>query len=75
MSDISRAIAAKQAGIKKLQTDLEALRRAASILGSAGAGTRRSKRTRRRRKMSAAARKVLSKKLKAFWAAKKKVRK
>jgi len=74
MSDISRAIAAKQADIKKLQTDLEALRRAVSILGSAGAGTMRSKRTRRRRKMSAAARKALSKKLKAFWAAKKKAK-
>ena len=75
MSDISRAIAAKLVDIKKLQTDLEALRRAASILGSAGAGTKRSKRTRRRRKMSAAARKALSKKLKAFWAAKKKAKK
>ena len=75
MSDISRAIAAKLVDIKKLQTDLEALRRAASILGSAGAGTKRSKRMRRRRKMSAAARKALSKKLKAFWAAKKKAKK
>ena len=74
MSDISRAIAAKLVDIKKLQTDLEALRRAASILGSAGAGTKRSKRMRRRRKMSAAARKALSKKLKAFWAAKKKAK-
>ncbi len=68
MSDISRAIAAKQADIKTLQTDLEALRRAAGILGSAGAGTTPK---RRRRKMSAAARKTLSKKLKAYWAKKK----
>ena len=67
MSDISRAIAAKQANIKILQTDLEALRRAARILGSAGAGT---KPKRRRRKMSAATRKALSKKLKAYWAKK-----
>ncbi len=68
MSDISRAIAAKQAEIKNLQTDLEALRRAATVLGAAGAGA---KPKRRRRKMSAAARKALSKKLKAHWAKKK----
>ncbi len=67
MSNISRAIAAKQADIKKLQADIEALRQAAGILGSAGAG---SKPTRRRRKMSAAARKALSKKMKAYWAKK-----
>ncbi len=72
MSDISKAIAAKQADIKTLQTDLELLRRAAGILGSAGAGT---KPPRSRRKMSAAARKALSKKLKAYWAAKKKAKK
>ena len=72
MSDISRAVAAKQADIKTLQSDLEALRRAAGILGAAGAGT---KPTRRRRTMSAAARKALSKKLKAHWAAKKKAKK
>ena len=72
MSDISRAIAAKQADIKTLQTDLAALRRAASILGAASKGT---KLKRRRRKMSAAGRKTLSKKLKAYWAAKKKAKK
>ncbi len=72
MSDISRAIAAKQAKIKTLQADIEALRHAAGILGSAGAG---SKPTHRRRKMSAAARKALSKKMKAYWTKKKHAKK
>ncbi len=75
MSDISRAIAAKQANIKTLQADIEALRHAAGILGAAGVGTKRSKPTRRRRKVSAATRKVVSKKLKAYWAKKKKAKK
>ncbi len=64
MSDVSRAIAAKQADIRTLQADLEALPDAAGIMGAASGGT---KPTRRRRKMSAAARKALSKKLKAYW--------
>ena len=71
MSDISRAIAAKLAEIKKLQTDLEALRRAASIVGSAGAGTKRAKHKRRRRKLTAEQRKAASQRMKAYWAKRK----
>ena len=73
MSEISRAIAAKQALVKTLQNDLETLRRAASLIGQKKPTTATP--TRRRGKMSAAARKTLSKKLKAYWAKKKKAKK
>ena len=67
MSEISRAIKAKQAEITQLQADVEALQRSASIMdGKTPAKTRK-----RRGKMSAAARKLLSQKLKAHWAKKK----
>jgi hypothetical protein len=68
MSDISRAIAAKQADIKKLQADIEALRRAASLIGEKKPTAAKPK---RRRKMSAAARKAASQWMKAYWAKKK----
>ena len=71
MSDISRAIAAKLAEIKMLQTDIEALRRAAGIIGSAGTGTKRAKPKRRRRKLTAAQRKAASQRMKAYWAKRK----
>ena len=71
MTDISRAIAAKNAEIRELQTDLDALQRAASIIG----GKTSAKKRKRRGKLSAAARKVLSQKLKAHWAKKKAVAK
>ena len=67
MTDISEAIKSKQARLTQLQADLDALERAASIMGGkAGAKARK-----RRGKMSAAARKALSQKLKAHWAKKK----
>ena len=72
MSDLSNAIAAKQAQLTQLRADVEALQRAASILG--GKKTSPAKK-RKRGKMSAAARKVLSQKLKAHWAKKKAVAK
>ena len=73
MSDISKAIKAKNAEIKRLQADIDALTRAASIIGGKAPAT--SKPKRRRRKMSAAAKKALSKRMKAYWAAKKKTAK
>ena len=69
MTDIAKAIAAKQAQLTQLQADLDALQRAASIVG--GEIGKSAAKTRRRGKMSAAARKVLSQKLKAHWAKKK----
>ena len=73
MSEISNAIAAKKAEIKKLQTDIAALHRATSIIGApAKSGKKRATAKPTRRKMSAAARKALSKRMKAMWAAKKK---
>ena len=67
MTDLSKAIAAKQAQLTQLQADLDALQRAASIMDGKSAA----KKDRRRGKMSAAARKALSQKLKAHWAKKK----
>ena len=74
MTEISHAIAAKKAEIKKLQTDIAALHRATSIIGVSAKSGKKQRTTAKptRRKMSAAARKALSKKLKAYWAAKKK---
>ena len=69
MTDLSKAIAAKQAQLTQLQADLDALERAASIMG--GKQKSPAKKRKRRGKMSAAARKVLSQKLKAHWAKKK----
>lgn len=66
MTDITKAIAAKQAKLKQLQSDLDALQRAASIIGGKTPSTQR-----KRGKLSAAARKALSGKLKAHWAKKK----
>ena len=74
MSEISRAMAAKQAVIKTLQADIETLRRAAGILGGATGGTTRAT-PKRRRKMSAATKRALSKQMKAYWAKKKKAQK
>ena len=67
MTDLSKAIAAKQAQLTQLQADLDALQRATSIIG----GKSTAKKHKRRGKLSAAARKVLSQKLKAHWAKKK----
>ena len=74
MSDISRAIKAKQTEIKKLQADVDALQRAASIIGGKQPSTAKRKR-KRRGKMSAAARKAVSKRMKAYWVKKKKAKK
>ena len=68
MKEITKAIVAKQAQLTQLQADLDALQRAASIVG----GKQKSPAKKRKRgKMSAAARKALSQKLKAHWAKKK----
>lgn len=70
MSDISKSVTAKQAQLTQLQADLEALQRAASILG--GKKTSPAKKRKRRGKMSAAQRKAVGKRMKAYWAAKRK---
>ena len=77
MSEITEAIAARQAHIKQLQADIDALQRAASVLGgkTTAKATRQrktqSKPTRKRRKLSAAARKIISEKVTASWARRK----
>ena len=78
MTAITDAIAARQAQIKQLQADIDALRRAATVLGekTTAKATRqpktKSKPKRKRRKLSAAARKIISEKVKASWAKRKK---
>ena len=82
MKEITVAIAARQAQIKTLQADIDALQRAASVLG--GKTTAKATRTRqptstpaqptakrKRRPWSAAARKAMSKRVKASWAKRK----
>ena len=72
MSELSRAINAKQARIHELRTDIDALQRVARIIGGKQPSTAKRK---RRRKMSAAARKAVAKRMKAYWAKKRKATK
>ena len=74
MKEITAAIATKHAQIKALQTDIDALQRAASVLGgkTTTKATRQpktqSKPKQKGRGMSAAARKAVSRRMKAYWA-------
>ncbi len=81
MSEITTAIAARQAQITKLQSDIETLERAASLVGRKGTTAKatgqpkvktkpkpKTKPKRKRPKMSAAAKKAVSKRMKAYWA-------
>ena len=75
MKEITDAIAARHAQIKKLQTEIDALQRAASALAgtstaqaSAGQPKAKQKVKRKRRPWSAAAREAMSKRVKASWA-------
>ena len=74
MKELTDAITERQAQIKQLQSHIETLQRAASILGGKGTTATAKPKAKRKakRRMSAAARKALSKKLKAYWANRKK---
>ncbi len=100
MSEITKAIAAKQTQITQIQSDIETLQRAASIVGRKGTtakatsqpkAKRKIKRKRRRRRAaatgspgrpkttqkrtptwSAADRAAISKRMKAYWAKRRK---
>ena len=90
MKEITKALAAKQGQIKKLQRDIDALMRAAGILAGgevkakaktkakakakAKAAQPKAKRTRKTKTMSAAARKAVSKRMKAYWAKRRKAK-
>ncbi len=80
MSEITKAIAARHAQIKTLQADIDALQRAATVLG--GETTAKATRQpttspaqlsarRKRKPWSAAAKKAMSKRIKASWAKRK----
>ena len=79
MKEVTDAIQSRQAQIKKLQTEIDALQRAASALDGkstaearAGQPKTRQKVKRQRRGMSAAAKKAVSERMKAYWAKRKK---
>ncbi len=78
MNEITEAIAARHAQIAQLQADIDALQRAASVLGgkTTAKATRqpntKSKPKQKGRGMSAAARKAVSRRMKAYWAKRKK---
>ena len=93
MSEITEAIAAKQTQIKTLQSDIDALQRAATVLGgkTTAKATRQprakqkikrkrrkrraaAKTTQKRKPWSAAARKAMSRRIKASWAARRKAK-
>ena len=92
MKEITKALTAKQAQIKKLQRDIDALMRAAGILAggevkakaktkamakakaNAKAKAAQPKAKRTRKTMSAAARKAVSKRMKAYWAKRRKAK-
>ncbi len=77
MKEITDAIASRQAQIKTLQTEVDALQRAAGALAGKSAAKAspaqsKAKSKRKRRGMSAAARKAVSRRMKAYWAKKRK---
>ena len=80
MKEITDAITTRQAQIKQLQRDIDALQRAASVLGgkTTAKATRQPKTKAtpqpkpKRRPMTAAQRAAVGKRMKAFWAARKK---
>ena len=80
MNEISEAIAARHAQIKMLQSDIDALQRATTVLGGETAAKATSQPTtspaqpttkRKRKPWSAAAKKAMSKRLRASWAKRK----
>ena len=81
MKEITAAITARHAQIKTLQADIDALQRAASVLG--GKTTAKAtdqlktprKATRKRKPMSAAAKKAVSQRMKAYWAKRRRAKK
>ena len=87
MSEITKAIKARQAQITQLQADIETLQRAVSIMDGRAETTAKAtparqpttrsaqpKTKQKRRPWSAAARKAMSKKVKASWAKRKRAR-
>ena len=83
MNEITTAIAVKHAQIKTLQADIDALQRAANIMGgeTPAKATRQPttipaqpKTKRKRKPWSAAARKAMSRRIKASWAKRQRAR-
>ena len=76
MKGITKAIKGEHPQIRKLRADMEIRQRAASCLAggrstTAEASPDQLKTTRKQRKMSAAAKKAVSKRMKAYWAKRK----
>ena len=72
MVEITEAIVARHAQIKTLQSDIETLQRAATVLGGKTTAKATPAQPKTKRKpWSAAARKAMSKRVKASWAQRK----
>ncbi len=82
MKEITDAITATLAQIKTLQADIDALQRAATVLGGETSATAKATRQpttkstpkQKGRGMSAAARKAVSRRMKAYWAKRKRAK-
>ena len=89
MSEITTAIAARQAQIKQLQSDIDALQRAATVLGGKTKATRQpkakrkikrklraaAKTTQKRHVWSAAEKAAIRKRMRAYWAKRRQAKK
>ena len=86
MSEITRAIAARQAQITQLQRDIETLRRAASIVGRTGPTAKtpsqpkakakpKAKTKQKRHQWTVAEKEEIGKRMKAYWAKRRKAKK
>ncbi len=80
MSEITKAIEAKQTQISQLQSDIETLQRAATVLhgkSTPAKATPGQPKTTQKRKptWSAADREAISKRMKAYWAKRRKAKK
>ena len=78
MSEITAAIEARHAQISRLQSEIEPLPRAASIMDGKGttakAASGQPKTKQKRSTWSAADRKAISKRMKAYWAKRRKAK-
>ncbi len=81
MSEITKAIQAKQTQITQLQSDIEILQRAAGLVGGTAKAVQqkapsqpKAKAKRKRAPMSAANKQAMSRRMKASWAKRRKAR-
>ncbi len=79
MSEITKAMGARQAQITQLKSDIETLQRAAGLLGGKAKAPAKSKapakpKAKKRHQWSAAEKAAIGKRMKAYWAKRRKVK-